>query len=78
MHACTQLGVYIWVIFIARPWTVKNCLLTMFGQGRQRCRLDTSFDPTRAQERILKVIEALGRKAKLSIFREFDSLSGLR
>lgn len=73
VHVCTQFGVYIWMIFIAIPRTVKNYLLmALFGQGRQRCRLETSFDPTWTQERILKIIEALGRKAKLSIFREFD------
>ncbi|KAG8220933.1 hypothetical protein J3R82DRAFT_2437 [Butyriboletus roseoflavus] len=35
--------------------------------GRQRCRLEIHFHPTWAQERIIKIIEALGRKAKLSI-----------
>lgn len=55
---------------------MKNCLLTAsLVQGRQRCRLETSFDPTWAQERILKIIETLGRKAKLSIFCEFDSVA---
>ena len=73
VHVCTQVGVYIWIISIVWPGTVEDYLLIIgfVLQGRQRCRVGMPLDLTWARERILKIIEALGSKAKLSIFREF-------
>jgi hypothetical protein len=55
------------------PGTVEDYLLIIgfVPQGWQRCRIEMPLDLTWAHERILKIIEALGGKAKLSIFREF-------
>ena len=73
VHACTQVGVYIWMISIVKPGTVEDYLLIVgfVRQGWQRCRIEMPLDLTWARERILKIIGALGGKAKLSIFREF-------
>ncbi|KAF8552403.1 hypothetical protein OG21DRAFT_1443573 [Imleria badia] len=44
-----------------------SCMFAL-NLGRQRCRMEMPLDLTWARERILKIIEALGKKAKLSIF----------
>ncbi|KAG6381610.1 hypothetical protein JVT61DRAFT_208 [Boletus reticuloceps] len=44
-----------------------SCMFAL-NLGRQRCRMDMPLDLTWARERLLKIIEALGSKGKLSIF----------
>lgn len=67
VHVCTQLGVYIYYEGRDRH------RLGLIWQGRQRCRMEMPLDLTWARERILQIIQALGSKAKLSIFRKFYS-----
>jgi len=75
IHCSCMFALNLVCISIVRAGTVKDYLLIInlvqIWQGRQRCRMEMPLDLTWARERILKIIETLGSKAKLSIFCEF-------
>ncbi|KAG9312976.1 hypothetical protein JVU11DRAFT_6412 [Chiua virens] len=62
----TESNMGAWCYFVMHV-VYCSCLFAL-NLGRQRCRLELSLDRTWAQARILKIINALGKKAKLSIF----------
>ena len=64
---------FIWCVYLLHDHGLF--MMVLFGQGRQRCCLESSSNPTWAKGRILKIIDALGKKAKLSIFRKCDLLA---